>query len=131
MKITKNGLKIVEIGPRLGGDFITSHLTPLSTGINMEEQLIKIAVGEKINIVKKANRYSSVLFFDLSKNNTNATQIVNKIKTLKDYVSEHELYFSDLNNLPVITNSLERHGHAIFSADTLEELVSIKEQLLN
>jgi carbamoyl-phosphate synthase large subunit len=131
MKITNNGLKIVEIGPRLGGDFITSHLTPLSTGINIEEQLIKIAVGEKINIVKKTNRYSSVLFFDLSKNSANAIQIINKIKTVKDYVTAYELYFTDLNKLPVITNSLERHGHVIFSADSLEELVSIKEQLLN
>ncbi|HQN57122.1 MAG TPA: hypothetical protein PLR24_07800, partial [Saprospiraceae bacterium] len=53
------------IGPRLGGDFITSHLTSLSTGVNIEEQLIKIAVGEKINIDRKTNRYSSVVFFDL------------------------------------------------------------------
>jgi carbamoyl-phosphate synthase large subunit len=131
MKITKKGLKIVEIGPRLGGDFITSHLTPLSTGINMEEQLINIAVGEKINIVKKTNRYSSVLFFDLLKNNMKATQIANKITTLKDCVAAYELYFSDLNNLPVITNSLERHGHVIFSADSIEEIFSIKEKLLN
>ena len=45
LKINGNRITIIEIGPRLGGDFITSHLVPLSTGVNMEDQLIKISLG--------------------------------------------------------------------------------------
>ena len=37
---------IIENGARLGGDYITSDLTPLSTGVNMEQELIKICLGE-------------------------------------------------------------------------------------
>ena len=97
----------------------------------MEEQLIKIAVGEQININRKTDRYSSVVFFNLSKNNVTAKQVIDKIHKMEDYVADYDLYFSNSNNLPLITNSLERHGHVIFSADSLEELVSIKERLLN
>ena len=41
IKVTKDGPKIVELGARLGGDCITTHLVPLSTGVNMVECSIK------------------------------------------------------------------------------------------
>lgn len=46
--LTKNGPKIVEIAARLGGDFITSKLVPLSTEINMVEQSLNV-VMEKMH----------------------------------------------------------------------------------
>lgn len=131
MKLTNDGIKIVEIGPRLGGDFITSHLTPLSSGINMEEQLVKIAVGEKIDILRKANRYSSVLYFDFLTNPLGRNKLRTKIGKLKENISAFELYYNDSLYLPVITNSMERHGHVVFSADSLEKLFIIKDQILN
>ena len=39
LKINERGIFIIETSPRLGGDYITSKLTPLSTGINLEDQL--------------------------------------------------------------------------------------------
>lgn len=129
IKITKDGIKIVEIGPRLGGDFITSHLTPLSTGINIEEQLVKIAVGEEINVARKTNRYSAVLYFDFLNNPINVNRLNSQIKNLKNNISAFKVYYDDFSDLPVITNSLERHGHVVFYADSLEELLFIKGQL--
>ena len=35
IKVTNDGPKIVELGARLGGDCITTHLVPLSTGMDM------------------------------------------------------------------------------------------------
>ena len=35
IKVTADGAKIVEIAARLGGDFITSKLVPLSTGVDL------------------------------------------------------------------------------------------------
>ncbi|MDL2241803.1 ATP-grasp domain-containing protein, partial [Bacteroidales bacterium OttesenSCG-928-L03] len=39
LKINDRGFFVIETSPRLGGDYITSTLTPLSTGINIEDQL--------------------------------------------------------------------------------------------
>lgn len=61
--VTAQGPKIVEIGARLGGDCITTHLVPLSTGVNMVENCIKIAMGEKPDIQPKWQLGSAIRYF--------------------------------------------------------------------
>lgn len=60
--VTSEGPKIVELGARLGGDCITTHLVPLSTGVNMVECCIKIALGEKPDIEAKYNKGSAIRY---------------------------------------------------------------------
>ena len=61
--VTKDGPKIVEIGARLGGDCITTHLVPLSTGVNMVEACVRIALGEKPNITPTLHCGSAIRYF--------------------------------------------------------------------
>ncbi len=61
--VTKEGPKIVEIGARLGGDCITTHLVPLSTGVNMVEACIRIALSEKPDISPTLNCGSAIRYF--------------------------------------------------------------------
>lgn len=61
--VTNEGPKIVELGARLGGDNITTHLVPLSTGVDMVECCIKIALGEKPNIEHKWSKGSAIRYF--------------------------------------------------------------------
>jgi biotin carboxylase len=46
VKLSSRGARLIEVGGRLGGDFITTHLTPLSTGIDIVEGAIRVALGE-------------------------------------------------------------------------------------
>jgi len=62
IKVTSEGPKIVELGARLGGDCITTHLTPLSTGVDMVEACIKIALGEKPDIEAKYEKGSAIRY---------------------------------------------------------------------
>ena len=62
--VTSEGPKIVELGARLGGDNITTHLVPLSTGVNMVECCIKIALGEKPDIDPKWNKGAAIRYFE-------------------------------------------------------------------
>lgn len=43
IKLTPNGPKVVGIGARGGCDFISSYLTFASTGVSMDEAIIKVA----------------------------------------------------------------------------------------
>ncbi|MBR0410339.1 MAG: ATP-grasp domain-containing protein [Eubacterium sp.] len=61
--VTEDGPKIVELGARLGGDCITTHLVPLSTGVNMVEACIKIALGEKPSITPTMYCGSAIRYF--------------------------------------------------------------------
>ncbi len=48
VKIDKSGnIRIIEIGARMGGDFIGSDLVELSTGVNFVKAVIQVALGEE------------------------------------------------------------------------------------
>ena len=66
MILTKEGPKMVELGARMGGDCITTHLVPLSTGIDMVGCTIKLACGEKIDLEPKFSKGSAIRYFDAS-----------------------------------------------------------------
>ncbi|MFS1350589.1 ATP-grasp domain-containing protein [Enterococcus faecium] len=50
--LTKDGPKLIELGARLGGDFITTDLVPLSTGVNLVKNVLLHSLGEKTNLKK-------------------------------------------------------------------------------
>lgn len=59
IKVTKDGLKIVE----LGGDNITTHLVPLLTGVDIIECCICIALGEKLDLESKFMKGTVIRYF--------------------------------------------------------------------
>lgn len=61
--LTKTGPKMIELGARMGGDCITTHLVPLSTGIDMVMATIQIALGEKPDITPKFSKGSAIRYF--------------------------------------------------------------------
>ncbi len=61
--VTEEGPKIVELGARLGGDCITTHLVPLSTGVDMVEACIKIALGMRPDFKPTMSRGSAIRYF--------------------------------------------------------------------
>lgn len=63
MKITKQGPKMIELGARMGGDNITTHLVPLSTGIDMVGSTIKVALGEEPDITPTLHCGSAIRYF--------------------------------------------------------------------
>jgi biotin carboxylase len=64
---TLKGAKMIELGARMGGDCIATHLVPLSTGIDMVKATIEIALGETPDISPKFNKGSAIMYFS-SKN---------------------------------------------------------------
>jgi len=62
---TPTGPKMVELGARMGGDCITTHLVPLSTGVDMVEATIKIACGETPDVERKFEKGSAIRYFNV------------------------------------------------------------------
>lgn len=123
LKIHNGKITVIEIGPRLGGDFITSDLVPLSTGINMEDQLLKIVTGREIELTRK-EAAAMVSFFDLPAGKTVGG---GRLEDIDEISGLHKYSFSLKvgETVPQITNSLDRYGEAIFHADNRESLLEI------
>lgn len=63
MIITKDGPKVVELGARLAGDFMTTAMVPLSCGVDMPGDVVKIALGEPIDVITRFEKGSCVKYF--------------------------------------------------------------------
>ena len=64
MKVTARGPVMIELGARMGGDNITTHLVPFSTGIDMVGSTIKVALGEEPEIEPTLHCGSAIRYFD-------------------------------------------------------------------
>ena len=65
MKVTSRGPVMIELGARMGGDNITTHLVPLSTGIDMVGATIRIALGEEPDIKPTMQCGSAIRYFEV------------------------------------------------------------------
>lgn len=124
LKIGSRGITVIETSPRFGGDFITSTLVPLSTGLNIDDLLIEISIGNKLSdkdLQPVKNRCSGVVFFNLPEGKIEKIGNLDELKTIKGL---HFYYFGlkEGDVVKKIKNSLDRYGDAVFVADTREEL---------
>ncbi len=133
LKVHGNSISIIETSPRLGGDFITSHLVPLSTGINIERKLIELTLGEKntaINLNQVYKKIASIQYFNLTGDYLNSEVDVSKI-IAKYKLIELSFALHKGDKIPKITNSLDRYGYYIFTVDSVVELIEMKQKISN
>ena len=122
LKINNRGIFVIETSPRLGGDYITSTLTPLSTGVNMEDQLLHIALGDTVSIHPASVQYSGIRFFSFEEGR--------KVQHLPDpsvvknwpHVVDYSLSLKVGDEVNRITSSLNRYGHIILQTNNRDEM---------
>ena len=127
--VTNEGPKIVELGARLGGDCITTHLVPLSTGVNMVECCIKIAIGEKIDIKAKFNKGSAIRYIKQREGFVSSVEGIDKAKRISGI---KEIYISNIVNTRIesINNSSSRIGFVVAQGKTPVEAIDLCEKAL-
>ncbi|MFS6555827.1 ATP-grasp domain-containing protein [Parabacteroides distasonis] len=64
MMVTERGPVMIELGARMGGDNITTHLVPLSTGIDMTEATINVALGGKPDLIPRCKKGSAIRYIE-------------------------------------------------------------------
>lgn len=111
-KITKEGrIVIMEIGGRMGGDFIGSDLVRLSTGYDFLKGVIDVALGTFTEPQKTIEKYSGVYF--LCKETERLEPIIRTWNQHSCFVAG-EITDSDLR---AVTCSADRSGYAIYQSD--------------
>ena len=112
LKITRDGdIRVIEIGARMGGDFIGSDLVRLSTGYDFLKGVIDVALGQFEEPKVTEHKCSGVYF--LCKETERLLPI---IENYKDYPEIVEAEVTD----PVLRNieqSADRSGYLIYKSD--------------
>ncbi len=111
-------IKIIEIGARMGGDYIGSHLVKYSTGLDFVKMVIQVALGEKPDLTPILKpSYVGVRFVI---NKADLDLINTLVNEYPEMVMKYEL-FDDLKG--EVTDSSNRFGVCVFKS-TDKELIS-------
>jgi biotin carboxylase len=124
IKVSPKGAQLIEIGARLGGDRISTHLTPLSTGVNLVRVAILLALGERPQCPRIWERAACVRYFDVQRAGTlTAVQGLRGIYEIPGVelvypASERDGMLREGFAVGEIRSSLDRYGHVLYSAAT-------------
>jgi biotin carboxylase len=103
-------IRIIEVGARMGGDFIGSDLVELSTGYDYLKGTIEIALGEFNEPYINKENFSGVLFL------CKGTEYI--LPVIKNYHSYPELIRIEIldEELKPLRSSGDRSGYLIYQA---------------
>lgn len=127
--------RVIDTALRGGGVYISSHLVPLTTSIDINSVLLNCALGEEVDIdsvmTQKKNKASAYICFNLPEGIIQTIQGVDEVKSMPNVT------FFDDSNLIVgaYTGKMEvkgnRKGPIIIHADNRQELEEIISKVKN
>ncbi len=129
MMVTKNGPVMIELGARMGGDYITSALVPLSTGIDMVKATIDVVLGNQPDIGQSLHCASAIRYITAPEGIIKSITGVEEAKRLFG-VQAVVLTKSVGERSTPIHSSNDRIGSVIAQACTADEAVRVCEEAM-
>lgn len=108
----RDELFVVESAGRMGGDFIGSTLTPLSTGIDTLKAVIDISLSKKPDLTFNDNAFSGIVFLSAS-----TEWLLPYLQHPSPLIIQKELFQTQLNKLK---SSADRSGYIIYKSNKPE-----------
>lgn len=119
--VTDKNIEIIDIGARAGGNLISSHIVPLSSGVDLYGNSIKVSLGEKADFTPNNNL------------NYIATRILNfrqgKVRKIHDIQEIYKLgYIKDIifnieegSQVREYHNNLDSCGYIVVEGTSIED----------
>lgn len=131
VKLTPKGPKIVEVGARLGGDFISSFLVKNSCGVDMDRAAIQVTLGEKPNLEPTEIAFTFIKYLELP--------IGKRVKSIHDWtqiMNNPGVVFANISipvgqTIELITESRKRPGFIIVKGEKKEEVLKLADSYLD
>lgn len=130
IKLTKDGPKIVELAARLGGDFITSRLVPLSTGVDMVGNSVLLATGGEVDLTGKWSKGAAIRFIPGEEGTITNIHIPKELEE-DENVEEIVLYKKAGDVVDGTKSSNDRLGHVIATGATAQDAFVCATEALN
>ena len=129
MMVTDRGPVMIELGARMGGDYIATSLVPYSTGIDMVKATIDVALGYQPDIMPRLNCGSAIRYIAASEGVIKTISGVEEAKQL--FGAREVIMTKSAGELSTpIHCSNDRIGSVIAQAETVEEAVRICEEAI-
>ena len=129
IKVTQEGPKVVELAARLGGDFITSRLVPLSPGVDMVGASVELAAGKKAEFSSRWQRGAAIHFLQAKEGIIGKISGAEEAGRLKG-VEEVEIYKKAGDAVHGTKSSSDRLGHVTTVGATPEEAMEIGQRAM-
>jgi biotin carboxylase len=124
VRLSSRGPFLMEIGARLGGDFITTELVPRSTGVDMVAAAIRLALGETPDLTpRREPRGAAIRYLTPNPGKVVALQGLEAARRMPG-VEILEVPVKPGDTVPPLTSSLTRVGHVIAEGRDAAEAVA-------
>lgn len=121
-------VSIVDIGCRMGGNLIGSHIIPYATGIEYMENMIRAALGEKAEFEPKFEKNIATRLLALTPGK------VKELPYFEKYKDDERIKYifcklKEGDNISEYKNNLDGCGYVVVEGNTVEEAERIAEEL--
>lgn len=130
MIYTAAGPRMVELGARMGGDCITTHLVPLATGIDMVKASIDTALGREPDLSPKFARGSAIRYFDVPDGKFVSISGVKEASAITG-VDKIRINRQTGETIGAVKNSIDRFGYVIASGEDANHAIQICRQAMD
>lgn len=130
VKVQDGQAYLMEIGARLGGDFISTELTHLSSGIDMVAAAIDVALGIEPDLAPKSNPQGVAIRYFTPKPGR-VLAIENEDAMSRPDVYDAEIYVKPGDVVREVKSSLDRSGHVIVTAPTAGQAIDLADHLIS
>jgi len=129
LKVQNGKAYLMEIGARMGGDFISTELTRLSSGVDMVAATIDVVLGVKPNLNPMEDKHGVAIRYFTPKPGV-VKAIENQAALKRSDVYDAEIYVKPGDEVREVKSSLDRSGHVIVTAATPQKAIDMAERLI-
>ena len=128
-----NRFYLIDAAARGGGAFISSHLTPYACGFDTTEMLIRLAMGEPLDIsdYPAASKAVTYICFYLDPGEIKRVDGMDKIRGMDSVLGVHEEGIEPGERYGGLLNKSCRLGPVLVGCHTLDELNTAKQLIKN
>ena len=130
LKIQNGEAYLMEIGARMGGDFISTELTHLSSGIDMVAATINVVLGVEPNLKPVEEKHGVAIRYFTPKPGK-VVSIENTKALNRADVYDAEIYVKSGDMVHEVKSSLDRSGHVIVTAPTAKDAINLAEKIID
>lgn len=127
--ITRDGsIHIVDIGARMGGNLIGSHIIPSGTGIDYMKAMLQSAVGDSIDLTSHGRQAVVTKLLALSPGIVGKLPNISRLENRFHVVVEHHM--NEGMSIHEYHTNLDGCGYIVAVGERLDELIGRAEQAL-